>query len=1699
MSQEQNNNQGQQPKSNAVEKTAEAVQKGKKMVDNVKKAKKIANAAKTLSMSGPLMYVLFWVFVVIVAIIIITGIVMFLVTMPGMVMDKLKALFKEIGNYVSAFFGADTTEQIDDVQIYETLDYIEDMGWDLKSEGFLTKYYADTNPNGLSSIETSISDKLSDEDKEAGYDVDEKQGVVRGDGGTIILADSDFIFTYIMSDNYVYTLKNDNLVTQDKADSWWESIGKGIVTGWYKVRNFFAGPLLDVLGVTDAAVEGWGKGLIVIYYDDGLGKRGTVVNDDSLWNWDSVKIDPESKKLSIKRVEFLNNNNAIEFSLDGWTGRYGMPLEFLLSVHKATMMPDLAYDMATSFNTNIHLYLHDISGEATAAYKTPDGKYITYEEINVAKTGLAGRNWFSAIIAWFDNLNESDEETIAMKELGIDVINGEDGCECDMSQVYYYDTNYELLALQDGKYYYYKKTTTGEGESATTTTEVDTSKEYTGEVITETKVADACSHCESKSKKISQVLSSDNDYNFKAYDPYIANVSNHWYRDVYFVLNNDTKDDYSLEGDIEFVDYDYEYEALMNERWTLYETYTDDEADKGTYKYNPQKAGEFIAFVIDENGKYKKNGSEYVIYDGTFDEARGTTLYTKDAKGDYVMYTGAQTEDDDEEPKETLYRYMGDGKYEVYDPDVVIAVAKKAITIDASDTTKLEDLEWKKTNGVWTAYEEEAEASSTGWQPLFTEDQLAEESDALRKEVKSKTYINVTTTGNIVQTGEGQRTQTNYEIKKMFLQNRYFRYDGSEQTAEIITEIRKKNKINYGPLSEDDLEKTATIDGETYKAKDYSGVVVLNQDSLNAFSMLENTHTLDADYIYRDFKELIVELGYFEKEELTDETPRLLQFLIPDIANGGFPDHTIDKRENEFGTMVHSKGDIDANKKYTLKAFIERSGLTEAPEGAGQEQDWANGTDIVDKKKITTNGILSKVATLNNVTPMDRFMNVGAIQDIGETDWDFKGVANSGKGVKTGDLDVNGVAYETWRQTASTCTLYSFAFMASAYTGEPFFDYVTGNGILVNKDTEGQGPSTKFWQSGIVWGPMAEEIGGGTYYTSPSSTLAEEVAKALGEGKPVYFYGDYGASAGYHAVVLLGSSSGGVLLYNPGGGTVETYGSGGFASSLASLIDTHCFTQSGHRIFIPDKVPDGVKKGGDPYVGYQGNEAVVSPVTGILLEYGTYDENDVEKLSEEDEGTQYRLNVDLKYGPSINLGNTEGGEENADPNNAGNNNQNNAGNNDQNNAGNNGQDEENDIVKADRREFSDKVGYAKILVLDNEHYKKLESTTSNQWKSQYEGQGLQNLAGNYREGIHEEDDLKDMSVLNKTIYGYKEFVEKYEQFGIAGYVIYIDGFKCELPDESLQPAEGDEESDISEKIPSGKPLTIDSFKIKENKLESENELIQTKYESDPEYKTASEKITNRMNAETIVKTDAYPVIYTDDIIFIKEGTVIGRTYTDKELVEQRLADGDDQKYKYEYYRPDKSAAGAAGSSSEEDESKLLGNYLRIIMRDLDDKVIEDVETYMKLDELMGETMADDVLTFLAGVMTAESGPDSEDGLAAAAWVIKNRLDDGRFGETLEEILVAPNQFEVVAKSPEECVGGYYKQGETVSIQVNGTMYYVNAPSPLALEIAKGVIESGSISNPGVADRLYWKSAGTNVDASKDPVQIPPGSGNKYHY
>lgn len=74
-----------------------------------------------------------------------------------------------------------------------------------------------------------------------------------------------------------------------------------------------------------------------------------------------IDVDAEQKTLTIESKSMLGfgRSRSFTYKLDGWTARYGMPIEFLLAVHLTSMSPDLAVDLATAFDTDVSILLHE--------------------------------------------------------------------------------------------------------------------------------------------------------------------------------------------------------------------------------------------------------------------------------------------------------------------------------------------------------------------------------------------------------------------------------------------------------------------------------------------------------------------------------------------------------------------------------------------------------------------------------------------------------------------------------------------------------------------------------------------------------------------------------------------------------------------------------------------------------------------------------------------------------------------------------------------------------------------------------------------------------------------------------------------------------------------------------------------------------------------------------------------------------------------------------------------------------------------------------------------------------------------------------------------------------------------------------------------------------------------------------------------
>ncbi len=1475
MDDEERNDAQDSQESGLTEAGARAVNESIKNTTNSTLKKKLTNRAKINAAKHSLLKVITPILIkiglVVLIIIFVLSVAMFLISMPGMSMEKLKELFNKFAVAEARLFGGDTTAIIQDDEIYEILDYLEEMGYTkdggLKGYGFLTGF-VDMNPSGEIVGEQNV----------------QGDGVVRdSDTNKINNAKSDYIKTYIMSNNYIYTLKNENLVT---GGHFWESITQGFSN---RVANF-------------------GKGMLMLYYEaeedrpaldeDGndtgntvkkgiLGRRGDPVNTSFFAELLQgrravVDVDSKAKTIRIEFRSFSNSNNPMEFSVDGWTGRYGMPLEFLLSIHHSTMMPDLAVDMFTSFPTNVNIYLHPVSGTVTDYLINEEGQRITASMIkDLIRLSDEIKMDCSSEVGFTEagNTPKEDGPFMKAKEYGLPV--GLSECLC-------YD-NENANIPEDYAPGYVKQSDRWGHENCANP---------------------LCDYCYNSLLWLLDNLSGnddeDGDDSYKTYQPYIASVTDHWYRNVYFALDNE---DDSIDWDnLNLVQYDYEYEAMFKERWTLYETDDDDE---------------LVLYRVNDEGELGEK------FEGTIDEAH----------------------------------------------DSGIKVAKKAMTLEDISKDKLfsdgidaeahplTDLGWvyDEEHKIWSAYEigdvsdtfggeiQEVEANENYPYPDYPMTDIfdilgftdrptdwCDESKAIFDSYKDDFYRKIVLSDGVVQVGEGQRGETNPTIKKIFLKNKYFKYDSTKETAEIIAKLREKvseryngesGKTFYTAVPEDymdiDVDFDADEDGEdeNYVVKDYVATADITQDSLNSFSMLENTHTLDADFIYRDFKELIVELGYFEKGDLTDETPRLLQWLVPEIGSYGFPKRAIDKNENVPGTMIHSEGDIHAKVKELTKASGEDNASSGGTGTRGAKVNLPNdkylGLTKVEKKKLLTSFDDRQITDIANT--------------VGATSGSFKKA--------------------TFLETAKTCWEYVVDAGRYSYAGGAQIPITNGNIVDCSsfvswciyehgyEDFEGaQHDTVSFkntnWNEAYGWEEI--EVGAG-----------EDCSDKLQPGD--ILVRDNGGGANGHVQIIASIEGDDIIVYDCGD-------SSNWAPSNRDGMSYPSFAKSKEW---PGKIIriDAVNQiAGDLYKGYKGNEAVVSPVTGILLEYGTYDEDDKDNVT----GEEYRTNVDYKYSS---------------------------------NSQEDSSDESGSSEEGNNKIPVDKVGYAKILVLDKQTYSHLEKEFSSDVSSIKDIDGnsygessfVDGVKGNIKEFKDiSEDYVKDnWTDKQKEIYGYKEFAEAYEKYGIAGNIIYIDGFICEYPEKRENSDSGSEDEDF---IPHGDEIKIDDFKeitynnisiSEEGEEDDEDENKKSLYEKDGEYKVASKSVTERLNAEAMIKAGATPTYYTSDKvnlkldssmvegvdyegIFIKEGTVIGRTMTDKELIKEMRGE---EFGTYQELRGGNSSSGGehtawlpeelntpTSSSDEDVEPVIIGNYLRIIMQDENRDVVENVEDYMKLDD-----------------------------------------------------------------------------------------------------------------------------------------------------
>ena len=1597
-----------QSKNNAIKDYAK--QKAK---DQIKKM-----AAKK-GMVTALAPVLFWAAIIIMLIILLTGIIAFLLTAPGMVTGKLKEYSTNIGWEIASFFGKDIKEKdAQEKDTYKVLDYLETMGYDLKGYGFI--------------------DRNVDDTESANYD--EVQGVMRDpETGKISGANSHLIQLYLMSDSYVYTVKNFNPVS---GNGFWKDLLMRAHQVSRVITPMLARTIDNFIDKTD-----WGDGLISIYFEGEHWKPGKEYTKSVLSSWFGsaadgfdfvgIKVDPEKKEMSIRRGW---GKNYYSYPMDGWVGRYGMPLEFLLSTHIATQKPDLAYEMATGFKTDVQILLRNISsGSITAAYQTDTG-FVTYDQIDSAInfSSLFKGSWVDDFLDWLDTRVVTEGEKAKLAELGID------------------------------------------------------------------------GYSSAEIKGILDALREANQYNFQTYVPYISKVTDHWYRDVYFVVHKDQVND-SL-----WVQSDLDYEAMTNERWTNYEVYEEDIPSIGV------RAGDYKLYVFDDpTGTYEKGK----LFPGNQEAAN--------AAG--------------------------------------IKVEKQADKLSINEMIE-EGLIDGEEGELWTAYETK-DMNSGSYRKLYPDESSG---------YKSKLYYYEKINGSVNQVNDAVRRETNPKIKEMFLSRKYFNYDGTGPKAEKIMKIREQirnmsgtyksfesddkekrfSDYEYGAIPKSILDKTFVIDGEEVKLDEVTSTVSLNQDSLAAFAMLENTHTEDADFIYRDFKELIVELGFFQKEDLTEGNPRLLAWFIPEIGSWKYPKRSLDKRPTLIGTLAHSKEDYTIYEKTVPKDLGENVNTTEGglktPEMLEQEElnrqkalerNNANKNAYVNPN--TVNAVASRIE--NKVTNVNdkKFatgLNAELNKDLNNTvagdsisknfeecGWDntlsivenYATSVNYNTAYKYYDRGSDS-SYEAWMDSLGGIfakyggekkkgrgdgrslqeagefvygIMWLVGFDYCAYGGDPGYDFGRCTPILCND----HGPYTAYPNgSGTPHHPheglkrlIDSCMVNYCFCTNCNYTVDKVYYKAGlfgGEKQPTSscdvsdLMDNFGATPVFEIKDLHFGDL--IECYDTNGGNSPDRSNwdgwyhvmyvGEETANTVTIYETgHDFTNDGDwRCELDKSAPRSemparegwvglhlfdLKYGaGEEYKGFEGNEAVVSPVTGILLDYGTYDDNDV--------SNGYRTNYD----------------------------------------------------KPDK---TDKVGYAKILVLsdqlsdqivkvDDDKYsnaqvsvstpkneKELESDEWTDTKKALYGYSL--FANSYEKALVPTDTSGDEARKADTSDG-NTSITKGERAGIAGYIVYIDGFKTEIPNAEGDPAKWDDnytgppssDSAFKELPIGGYNLSMERFDrmayTNGEELDSDDNYQETLYEPAEVFKLVSEKYTEKQKAIEKSKELCAPLYKFDGIldgekqhmILIKEGTVIGRTMCNAEYVKSVRGE--------EYISKEDKNKMILNKEVEDTLELVEGNYLRILFRNRDDEVIENVEDYLKLDtgdsdQKTANTQPYEAqpgdLELLASLIHHENcvgaksylgEEDGERASKATGYVCVNRalVNFGNHGTTIRDQIAAPGQYatkDVVLNVTDYCDGCLEMAEWDLTYDCNS----ISNPATNEEMTRNTVFQAGFCQCSGVKHKCWW--------------------------
>ncbi len=386
--------------------------------DNVKnKANKAKNKAKDTAIS--LLKnekVIAFIIANIIPILIIIAIIIFIIwligvfgffaTLPGTILEKVKEFGESLWGDFSGFFVGDTVgAQVTQEDIVDLAQYIQSMGYeDLESCGFGDVEYEESDDEG--SITTNKQIKKINES------VDGK----------------NYLKKYIAANESTWALANWSVLGEKeelgskiraviKLDLSALKSNESYSTGMINILDSST-PLQNAANAALDSLSGGNRGLIDSWIRNelGLNKAAEYVKinrkDEKMVVYTDAVYNPIINLFSDKTIRW---GSVFSYDMATWTAKYGRPTELFLAVHLSTMMPDLAYEIATNseLNTKVNLVLQDVDITYDTVVKSIDGK----------KANLSNDDIINAFIDYSvtgQDLDYEYEEEVEVEKIGKD-------------------------------------------------------------------------------------------------------------------------------------------------------------------------------------------------------------------------------------------------------------------------------------------------------------------------------------------------------------------------------------------------------------------------------------------------------------------------------------------------------------------------------------------------------------------------------------------------------------------------------------------------------------------------------------------------------------------------------------------------------------------------------------------------------------------------------------------------------------------------------------------------------------------------------------------------------------------------------------------------------------------------------------------------------------------------------------------------------------------------------------------------------------------------------------------------------------------------------------------------------------------------------------------------------------------------------